>query len=212
MLHTQSFPLKVTASEEPFRLPAGLAQREAFQKEIQLEAKDIHYIHEEIPSETQEKVFRGILTGLAGANLLGFVLTGAGLLRNRREALFARDHGLRRRTLAHSLAKRRLKLLKKLAASEKDEEAERFIEEAEKVLSEYFSSKFNVSSYSFTREWLELKLAEILSTEELLLKEIREFYDVVREARFGKGILPSRKRQELFQLIEKSIHRIEKKL
>jgi len=135
-----------------------------------------------------------------------------GLARNLREARFARDHGLRRRTLARALAQRRMKALKRLARSERTEEAEQFIEEAEKVLSEYFSNKFNVSAYGFTREWLEKKLAEIWSTEDLLLKEIQEFYDTVSEARFGRGALPARKRQQLVEMIEKSIHRIEKRI
>lgn len=212
VLRTPSFPLEVLPSEEPFHLPAGLAEKQAFQKEVQLEARDIHYIHEEFPDERGERIRKILLRSLLGANLAGLLLTAAGLIRNRREALFAKDIGLKRRALARAHAERRMRVLKRLARNEDAEEAERFIEEAEKVLSEYFSNKFNVSAYGFTREWLEQKLAEIWTTEGLLLKEIREFYDTVTEARFGRGALPVKKRRELLERIENSIRRIEKKI
>jgi hypothetical protein len=89
-------------------------------------------------------------------------------------------------------------------------QAEQFLGEAEKVLSEYFCNKFNVSPYSFTREWLEEKLAEICGAEDPFLKQAREFYDHTEEARFGRGALSPQARQELLDWIHSIIHRIEK--
>jgi hypothetical protein len=200
----------VIPSDEPLRLPAELAQQEVYKKEVRLEAQDIRYLHEEIPSGRLQRVQSFAFWGLAGLNLLGLLVVANGLLRNRRESLFSRDLGLKRRTLARALASRRLKRLKRFAESRKETERERFIEEAEKVLSEYFSNKFNVSSYSFTRQWLEAKLTEIWPPEDPLLREIREFYDLAQETRFGKGALPARERRQFLDLIEKVIRQVER--
>jgi len=210
ILRTPPFPLRVAPSSEPVRLPAELAQREAFKKEIQLEAKDIRYIHEEWPSGRLAALSRLLFWGLALVNLLGVLLVGNGLLRKREEALFSVDTALRRRKLARSIAGRRVKNLKKLARSEKRQEAEQFLAEAEKVLSEYLSNKFNVSAYRFTKEWLTGRLSEEWGAEDPLLKEIRRFYDLAAETRFGRGVLALADRRQFLDLIERVIQRVEK--
>lgn len=210
VLQTQAFPLRVIPSDEPLRLPAELAQKEAFQKEVQIETKDIRYIHEEVPSERIERFQAFFYRALAGANLLGFLLVGNGLLRRRRETIFAQDVGLKRRSLARTLALRRIKPLRRLARSQRAEDAEQFVGEAEKVLNEYLSNQYNISAYHLTREWVEEKLSEVWGPEDSLLQRIRIFYDLANEARFGRGALPARERRLFLELIETVIRRLEK--
>ena len=210
VLRTQPFPLEVTPSQEPFRLPAELQEKEAFKKEVKLEAQDIRFIHEEFPSERAQRIQSWVYKGFLGADLVGVLLVGFGLLKRRREELFSRDEALRRRKLARTGAFRRLKALKHLAQSHKEEEAEQFMEEAEKVLTEYLCHKFNVSYYEFTQSWLSDKLTEIWGAEDPLLKEIDEFYDTASETRFGRGMLLAEERRRFFELIETVIHRVEK--
>lgn len=210
VLNSQPFPLRVIPSNEPIRLPAGLEEKEAFKKDIRKEGQDIRYIHEEIPSEKAAKILRWLYRGLAGANLAGFLLVAVGLWRRREEALLARDVKLRRRKLARTHAERRLKNLRKLTAARETGEVEQFVEEAQKVLNEYFSNQFNISSYSFTKEWLEEKLKELWGPEDPMVREIREFYEMAGESRFGKGSLLAGERREFIDLIEKVIRRVER--
>jgi len=210
VLRTQAFPLKVTPSAETVRLPAGLAQKQAFQKEVSLEGRDIRYIHEELPSGRFSFLGAFLFQILLGANLAGLALTGIGIFRRRQEDIFSRDVGLKRRKLARQTALRRLKGLRALMDSQSPEEARKFMEEAEKVLTEYLANKFNVSMYSFTREWLEEKLTEVLGADDPMREAIRRFYDFATEARFGRGAHPTQERHHFFNLIEKVIQRIEK--
>lgn len=207
---TESVPLKVTPSTEPLRLPAELAEKEAFKKEVRLEAKDIRYIHEEFPWEGLPRIQRLVFQFLMAASLLGLLAVGSGLFRKRQETLFSRDTALKRRRLARSTALRQMKSLKQFTESQKPEDAARFLAEAEKVLNDYLSDKFNVSSYQLTREWLEERLARALGPEDPLRKRIGEFYEVAGETRFGRGILLAQERREFFELIKTVIERIEK--
>ncbi|MBI2167071.1 MAG: BatD family protein [Candidatus Omnitrophica bacterium] len=210
VLRTPSFPLQVAPSDEPLRLPAELAEKAAFKKEVQLEAKDIRFIHEELPSPKSARGWALVYRFLAVVNFLGLVLVGNGLVRRRRERRFSQDEALRRRVTARSTALRRLKFLKRLAGSSREEEALQFMEEAEKGLSEYFSNKFNLSAYHFTREWLEEKLTGLWGGEDPLLKEVRKFYGLASETRFARGGLPSAERRQYCDLIERVIRRLEK--
>ena len=209
-LRAPAFPLRVTPSNEPIRLPEEVAQKEAYKKEIRLETKDIRYLHEEFPSNRARQVQSFIYWVLAGANGLGVVCVALGLLRRRQETLFSRDVALKRRKLARQIAGRRLKTLKRLAGSSQPEEADQFLGEAEKILSEYVCNKFNLSAYHFTREWLEEKLSEELGRDDPLLKRIREFYDSASEARYGRGAPPVQERREFIALIGSAIGKLEK--
>lgn len=209
-LRTPSFPLEVAASEESFVLPAELAQKQAYQKEVELEAHDIRFIHEEAPSGRRAKLLSVLLRLLAAGNVAGLALVGGGIFKRRQEELFARNVGLRRRRTARALALQRLKGLKRLVGDQETEGARKFMDEAEGLLSEYFSNKFNASGYSFTREWLDEKLTGLWGTGEPLLKQIHEFYDLSGEARFGRGDFPAAKRREFCRLIEDVIRRLEK--
>jgi len=209
-LRSPEFRLKVTPSDEPFRLPAGLEEKEAYKKDIQLESKGIQYIHEGMPSKGFSQMGDFLFVVLTGLNLLGFFVVANGLLRNRREAVFARDYGLKRKKFAAPIASRRLKELKRSLKTKKEDDAGVFLEDAEKVLNEYFSNKFNVSSYSLTTEWLEGKLSELWGADDPLLKQLQEFYERVREIRFGRGGVPTQERRHFLQLIETVIRRLEK--
>lgn len=209
-LRTPTFPLKVHPSTDPARLPAELIQKQPFQKDIRLEARDIRYIHEEIPEEKGTRLRAFLLQVLAGANLATLALVGIGIFYRRRETILSRDVALKRSKSARQTALRRLRKLQRLAKSSDSDEAQKFMEEAEKVLSGYFSDKFNVSLYTFTREWLEEKLQEILGKEDSLLKEIRHFYDLATEARFGGRAFPPQERCHFFELIERVLQRMEK--
>lgn len=210
VLWSQAFPLQVKPSNEPLRLPAELAQKEAFKKEIRLETKDIRYIHEEFTSRIPPRIQMFLYYTLAGLNLVGLVFVANGLLRQRREALFSRDEALRRKMLARTIALRRMKIVNRLAKSQKPEEAEQFLREAEKALSEYVCNKFNVSAYQFTKEWLEEKLRETLGADDPLPKQIRELYNQASETRYGRGVLPIQERRQFLELIEMVIRRIER--
>ncbi len=210
VLRTEPVPLKVIPSLEPLRLPAELAEKEAFKKEVRLEAKDIRYLHEEFPWEGLPRIERLAFQFLMAANLLGLVAVGSGLFRRRRETLFSRDSALRRRKLARSTALREMKSLKRLTEGQKPEDAARFLAEAEKVLNDYLSNKFNLSLYQLTRKWLEEKLARALGPDDPLLKQMEEFYEVAGETRFGRGMLLAQERREFFELIKTVIERIEK--
>ena len=209
-LRSQAFPLHVTPSTEPLRLPQEVAEKETFKKEVRLEAKDIRYLHEEFPSERSRKIQSFVYWILVAGNAVGFFLVVNGLFRNRQEEVFSRDLGLKRRKLARQVAEKRLQGLKRLAGSRKPEEADPFLGEAEKILSEYICNKFNVSAYHVTREWVEGKLREELGPEDPLLKKTGEFYALAAEARYGKGALPVEERQEFIGLIQNVIRRIEK--
>ena len=209
-LKTPVFPLKVTPSQDPFQMPAALLQKEAYKKEVQLEAKDVRYIHQELSSGRREKVFNGALGGLLVLNLAGLLGAGAGLLKRREEEIFAKDHALKRRKLARATAGKKLKTLKRAARNEKSPEAGNFIDEAEKILSEYLCNKFNVSPYSFTREWLEEALTEKWGPDDPLVARVRDFYNISSEARFGRGAMPASERKQFTEFIEIVIRRIEK--
>ncbi len=209
-LRSPAFSLKVIPSDEPFQLPQEVLEREAFKKEVRLESKDIRYIHEEFPTGHDRKIETFILGLLAGANLVGMFFVGTALVRKRQEEIFSRDIALKRRTTARQIAERRLRNLKSLVRSKKMEEADQFLGEAEKILSEYLSNKFNASAYHFTREWREEKLQEKLGEEGPLLKDVREFYERAMEARYGKGALPIEERQKFIHLIENVVRRLEK--
>ncbi len=209
-LHSQAFPLKVAPSNEPFRLPAELAQKDLFKKEVRLETKDIRYIHEEL-SRPWNRVISLAFQGLLLANLAGMIFTGYGLLQRRQELILSRNAALKRRKLARSQAAKRMKTLRQLARSQKPEEAEKFIGEAEKLLTEYLSNRFNLSGYQFTTRWIEEHLSEVFGEKEPLLKEqVREFYDLIGAARYGRGVLPVGERSRLVELIENVIHSMEK--
>lgn len=210
VLRTGTVPLKVIPSAEPLRLPAELAEKEGFKKEVRLETQDIHYLHEELTSEGAARIQSFAFRFLLALNLAGLLAVGSGLWKRRREALFSRDTALKRRTLARAQAFRQMKPLGALAQSEKPEEGARFLGEAEKVLNEYLSHKFNVSSYHLTKEWLREKLTSLLGPEDPLLKRVLEFYEVAHETRFGRGMLLAQERREFFKLIRSVIDRIEK--
>ena len=210
ILHSQAFPLKVTASNEPLRLPAELAEKEVFKKEVRLETKDIRYIHEEFSSESWARKVSLAFQGLLLANIAGMAFAGFGLFQRRQEQILSRDAALKRKKIARTLAGKRMKNLKQLARSQKPEEAERFVGEAEKLLTEYLSNKFNLSGYQFTTRWIEDKLSEVWGEDEPLVKQVREFYDLAGMTRYGRGGLPVEERGRLLDLIGAVIHRMEK--
>ena len=209
-LRTQPFPLHVIPSKEPLRLPAELAEKEDLKKEINLETKGIHYIHEDRMNRRLDSIFSLFYRALMGFNLLGISIVGYGLVRRRREEIWERNPALRRRTVARTLASQRVKNLRKLAKSQKKEEAEAFVGEAEKLLTEYLCNKFNVSSYQFTRQWLREKLSNSWDADDPLLNRIDEFYETASAARYGRGVLPVEQRSRFLELIEEVIRRVEK--
>lgn len=209
-LRSQSFPLHVTPSDEPIRLPAGIVEREMFKKEVQLESKDIRFIHDQWPSGRLAAIQSFLYWILVGANGLGLLLVLSGILHKRREAIFSRDEALKRRTLARSMAGRRIKALKLLARGKRQDEVEGFVAEAERILTEYLSNKFNISAYQFTKEWLHGRLSEEWGEGDELVKRIKEFYDLAAEARYGHGVPPGIECRQFLILIEEVIRRTEK--
>lgn len=203
ILRTQAFPLKVAPSNEPLRLPSEIAQKEAFKKEVSLETKDIRYIHEDLSGARGAGILWLFFQGLLLANFGGMSFVIYSLFRRRRETLLSQNMALKRKTMAKAVANQKIKKLRRL-------EADQFLTEAEKILTEYLSNKFNLSAYQFTTRWLEQTLAEAWPGEEVLLKEIRDFYELVGQTRYGRGAIPTEERNKILELIEKVIRQIEK--
>ena len=155
---------------------------------VRLEAKDIRYIHEELSSESWARKVSLAFQSLLLANLAGMGFVGFGLFQRRQEQILSRDSALKRKKIARTLAGKRMKTLKQLARSQKPEEAERFVGEAEKLLTEYLSNKFNLSGYQFTTRWVEDQQSgavELLLTTSMSAEEILHGHMLALRRMFG---------------------------
>jgi hypothetical protein len=201
-LSTPEFELNIEPSDQPVQLPKGLGGGDDYKKGIEVEGKDIRYIWERIPESRVEFYQPLLIKALAGGNILLLLTVFVGVLRRRQEEVFAKDSALKRRRLAKARAEKGMRRLNK----KKPE----YFDDAEKVLSHYLADKFNFSSHGITRFDLEMKLREALGAEDPLLQDIREFYQVCDESRFGRGEVPEALKEKALRILKETIARVEK--
>ncbi len=205
-LRSPEFSLEVSPSDQPFQLPQNLGQMDGLKKDIELEAKDIRFISERLPSEKTGAIFDIFyFTMIAVSSVLG-LLIAAGLIRANQEKIYAKDSALRRRRMARSNAEAGLRRLR----GAKARQSASFFDDAEKVLTQYVSDKFNLSAYGMTRYDVEMKFAEIFGAEDALTKEIQEFYQICDESRFAKASAAEEQKDKVLKIIKEAISRVEK--
>ena len=167
-LHTQEFSIPVTPSSEQFKLPTNLSGREEFKKEIQAEARDIRFIQEDLEDARDRTFLHYALLAAGAADMVLTLLVIIGLLRLRQEKFFANNVGLRRRSQARSRAEARMRKLKSLGKAGMAE----YFEEIEKILTQYLSDKFNLSTHGVTRWDLEKEMENTFGAEDSLLEDL----------------------------------------
>lgn len=207
VLQTPNFPLKVEKSEQSFQMPETLTGKEVFQKQVKLEAKDIHYIHEKISEPSL--LSKGFYVFLKWLDLLLFVGLLALWVKDRQERLFSKDEAFRRRKLARSVASANMKKLKKIAHSSKSEDTADFFVELEKAMTQYIADKWNLSAFGVTRHDLEATLMEHFGSEDEHLKDVLGLYHLCDESRFGKGSIPQASKKMGLKIFQDTVNRIE---
>lgn len=203
-LNTPEFNLTVTPSEQQFKLPKGMAPFESDQlkKQVTMEGKDIRYIWEKLPESQQDFYVPLAVKGFFVVNLAAFIGVILGSLRRRQESVYAKDTALKRRKFARARAEGAMRKLRKKDAN--------YFDEAEKILTQYLSDKFNLSAYGMTRYDLEAQLHAVLGEGDALMKDIREFYHVCDESRFGKGAVPEALKEKALVILKETISRVER--
>lgn len=205
---TPAYELSVTPSAQTLQLPQSLAQNEDLKKQIEVQGKDIRFIWEAIPSQQSDRhpqvpvtLWLAIANGIAGALVL------LGFLRRREEMAYAKDRFLKRRKFAKIHAEKGIRRLKGLRGK-KDAD---YFEEAEKILTHYLTDKFDFSVHGITRHDLEIELRGVLGVEDPLLEDIRNFYHVCDESRFGRGEVPIELKDKALEILKATIAKVEKR-
>lgn len=207
-LQTPNFPITVEHSDQSFKMPDELTGKEIFQKNIKLESKDIRYIQERAaqPSVIFDVLYR-VLGWLNLFLLLVFIVL---CFKDREAQIFSKDESLRRRKMARSTAMANMKKIKKLAASSKPEDAERFFEDLERAMTQYIADKWNLSTYGVTRQSLEAILTEHFGTEDPHWNDVLELYRLCDESRFGRGNVPQASKKMGIKIFQETVKRIER--
>lgn len=209
-LRTPVYNLKVERSAQTFQLPAALSRQEIFKTDIEVEKRDIRYIHETIPPESGGRIFRGVYYGLIAVSGLLTLLVLIGFWRDRTEKIFARDEALKRHRLARPQAEAGMRRLKNLQRSSDPKATAQFFDQIEKILSQYLSNKFNLSACGMTRSELDAQLSQTLGQDDPLHNNILELYRICDEHRFGKGAVLEEQKNEALRVLRETIARVEK--
>ncbi|MBU9888499.1 MAG: BatD family protein [Candidatus Omnitrophica bacterium] len=207
-LRTPNFPITVEHSDQSFEMPAALSGNEMFKKKVTLEGKDIHYIQERVSGSTAliDTIYRVV----AWADFfLALVFLGL-WLKDRRERVYSRDEGLRRRKRARATAAAYMKKLKKRASSSRAEDVGIFFEELEHAMTQYIADKWNLSAYGVTRQDLEAVLTEHFGADDAHLKDVLSLYHLCDESRFGKGSIPQASKKVGLRIFQETVNRIER--
>ncbi|OGW78088.1 MAG: hypothetical protein A2Z83_07300 [Omnitrophica bacterium GWA2_52_8] len=209
-LVTPDFLIQVEPSQEKFQLPQTLSQQAVFKKEVEVENRDIRFIHDELSGEKPKHFMTAAAKGFGGLNILLTVLILGQLIRLREEKKFAKDANLRRKRLAKAAALNRFKTLKKLERSRNPHDFQHYFEEMGKTLTHYLSDKFGLSTHGMTQHQLEMKLEEVLGAEDPLYKEIVGLYEICHASRFAGGAVGNADKHRAFQILKDTIDRVEK--
>ena len=183
-----------------------MSGQDEFKKEIQAEAKDIRFIKEDLEDARDRTFFNQVFLVAAAADILLTLLAGFGLLRRRQEKIYASHAGLKRRSQARSRAEAKMRRLKALARAETAE----YFEELEKILTQYLTDKFNLSTHGVTRWDIEKQLEQAFGPEDPLLLDLRQLYEFCDESRFGKGTIPEEMKQKGLVILRRTLDRAEK--
>lgn len=209
-IQTNEFVIDVEPSDQPFQLPKGLDQPDAFKKDLKVEAHDIYSIWDKLPNPIPAFAGNSLFYGVLLMDILMTILVLIGFWREHMEQLFAKDSSLKRKLLARSQAEAGIRHLNKLARSSKHEDTVLYFEEIDKILTQYLTDKFNLSAYGTTRVDLERQLEYALGANDPLYQSIIELYNICDEARFAKGELPANLKSEALKILRKTIARVEK--
>ncbi len=204
-LRTNEFNLNVAPSEQKFKLPEALTRQEVLKKEVKVEDRDIRFIHERLPAAGSRRASSRFFNFLVVADIFMTLLVAFGMMRDRREKIFARDVSLKRRSAARSRAESRMR---KLKASRENPGV--YFEEVEKIMTQYLADKFNISAYGTTRYDLEQKLETSLGAEDPLLKEVRDLYSFCEEARFARAEVPEHNQAKALKTLRDTVARMER--
>lgn len=196
------------ASEELKYIPAQ--KTEDLKKEVTKETKDIYTIKTSLglARENQRKlILRDALLWTDAGLGLGFLVF---FLARARSEVYKRDSALRRRKFASRVArKRHRKLLRSVEKSPQKVQREFFVEACE-ILDQYFSDKFGLSPLGLTFSDVEPFLTGS-DLEEVLLEEIRQFYETSDLVKFTSHEAKRERLVEMLHLIEKMILELEKR-
>ena len=207
---TPSFPLEVEESKEIFNLPDTLSRDEFFKKNVELEAKDIRFIHEKLPNGGGAKGFVFFYRFLQIGSIFLFVVLAGLLFRDYERKLFRGDVALRRRREARVRALSAIKKLKKLAHSKEKDNTNIFFEETEKAMTQYLADKWNLPTLGITRTDLERRITESLGGGDPLVDNIVELYQLCDESRFAKAQVPQASKNMVLKIFKQTIERVEK--
>jgi len=208
---TPEYKIKVLqgeASADLRMLPA--MKSDALKKELTQEASDIYTIKTNLTLsqtlQTETKI-RNILAGVNAALGLGFILL---FLSRIRSQSYEKDKARYRRKLAAKSARKQYRKLLYKVTKAKDKSERQLFVEATKVLDQYFADRFGLSAQGLTFPDVENQLLEH-GYDMDLVNDIRAFYEIADLARFTSYEKSHEKLVEMMTLIEKIIHRVEKK-
>lgn len=209
-LKTNPVEIQVEKSESTFTLPSELSKDEVFKKGVERQGRDIQYIFENLKGHDARLRLDRILKIVLGVDFLLLIFLILNFFRSRQEEQYAKNNALRRRKTAKTQAMARYKKLKKLDRSKKEGAATLFFEEARKLLTQYLSDKFDLSTLGGTRHEIEDKFEKTLGSQDPLCQEVSDFYDLCDASNFGGLNADHQHRQKALAVISDVIKKVEK--
>ncbi|MDA9101304.1 BatD family protein [Omnitrophica bacterium] len=210
VLPTPEFSIEVTPSTQAFQMPQNLTQNEAFKKPIEVEGRDIRFIDERPPVKKHDRMRLYAIYTFLGANVLLTLLLVLASLRERQEKIYEQNQGLRRHRYARAEAEKKIRVIKRLSRSNDPKDHGAFYEEAGKVMTQYVSDKFNLSSYGLTEMDLENLLKDKIGQKDPLYSEIVDLYRTCGESRFARANVPKDIMNHAVKVLKQMIVRLEK--
>ncbi|MSR76672.1 MAG: hypothetical protein EXS63_00380 [Candidatus Omnitrophica bacterium] len=209
-LRTQETTLNVEKSDQIFTLPAQLGQNENLKKDVEVEKRDIRYIQEKI-SKTGSPERTTLMLAVLGVIDIGLtIFLLLNYLTQKRTEIFSRNVALKRRTQAKSRAEKRLKKLISMMHRGDHGNEGLYFDEIEKILTQYLTDKFNLSTLGITRMDLEKKLEEILGPQDPFYQELMSLYSWCDISRFAKAAVSQEERNKAQLILKEAIYRLEK--
>jgi hypothetical protein len=209
-LKTKPYVLTVSKSDSTFTLPTQLAQSDDYKKDIELEKKDIRYIQEIYPKSAFARRRYILMLSLGITNvILTSLLMLVYLLRFRSEKMY-KNVALKRKVMATATAEKAMKKLPKLMKGQDAEKEASFYEEVGKIMTQYLSDKFNLSTLGITQKDLEFKLIESLGSQDLLYQNILGLYETCEAARFARVTTNRADKDKALKVLKEMIHRFER--
>lgn len=209
-LQTPVYRLNVEAVESSSQLPDVLSQSDFFKKEIQKEGQDIRSIGERLPDDRPSEIMRSALFGLSAGNALLSLLVLIGLWKNHQDSVFKKDNALKRKRYAKSHAESRIRKLKSKVKGADRDGLIKYFDEVERILTQYVSDRFNLSTLGITRPELEKTLEEVLGPQDPLHKDIIELYRLCDESRFARAEVSADLKMKAQKIVREAIGRLEK--